>query len=197
MTNHNLLTGLLLVLALSGSFLSPKLTEEQFVTLTVTKIERAKGKEALYRGQFRIKNIGDVPIFCPGIGLRKPIDIDTLNIEMQQADGSWKALPTHRELPALDKVKIGAHEEYDNEFALENPYPVSQWMSFPRKPYSIPLRGKLRLSVGYFVSEKEWENYVSALMRNERASAARGGSFGPHREAHSEPFTLSEVAVMR
>jgi hypothetical protein len=138
-----------------------------------------------------------VPIFCPGIGLRKPIDIDTLNIEMQQADGSWKALPTHRELPALDKVKIGAHEEYDNEFALENPYPVSQWMSFPRKPYSIPLRGKLRLSVGYFVSEKEWENYVSALMRNERASAARGGSFGPNREAHSEPFTLSEVAVMR
>ena len=192
MPNRNLLTRTFLVLALSGSFFSPKLTEEQFATLTVTKIERAKGKEAVYKGQFRIKNIGDVPIFCPGIGIRKPIDIDTLDIEMQQPDGSWKPLPEHRELPALEKVKIGAHEEYDNEFWLENPYPVSEWMAFPRKPYSIPLRGKLRLSVGYFVSEKEWENYVSAHMRNEGSSAR---SLASHRQAHSEPFTLPEVGA--
>jgi hypothetical protein len=188
--NRNLLTGILLALALSSSFLSTKPTQEQFVTLIVTKMENVRGKEAAYRLQFRIKNNGKVPIFFPRRGLGKLNGVDTLDLDMLQPDGSWKALPAHRELPALAGVKIGVNEEYDDEFGLEDPYLVSAWQSYPQQPYVIPLRGKLRLTIGYLVGEKEWENYVSARKQIEKPSAALEGSRVPRRQIHSEPFTL-------
>jgi hypothetical protein len=192
MGNRNLLSVFVAVIALSELFcLTP--VHGQSVNLAVIQIQEAPEKvrktgekETDYTVRFRITNLGDSAVFFPRRGLGKPNGIDTLDIEMLQPDGSWKALPAHRELPALDQVKIGARDKYDDELLLDDPSYVSAWLSSTQQPYTIPLRGKLRLAVRYLASQTEWDEYVAAKSTSPSPASRKIR----YRKVWSEPFTL-------
>ena len=179
---------------LSGTSLGePQKSHE--IEVKVATVEKVKTN--LFKIHITITNQGEVPLFFPKIGLGKPLEIYTLEIERFEPGRGWVALPRHRELmhSYSDAVRIKARETYDDEFLLDDPYVIPYWISFPHSKRVISLRGKLMLRVSYFAGSEEWDAYLSKLKAGEQLPARADELLKKARRALSEPFQLPRVGT--
>jgi hypothetical protein len=162
------------------------------VRVDLFSVENEGAKNKAFK--FTIRNSEGLPVLLPRHGPRGQNKIESLNIEVLQTDGKWELLPAHHELPpwVSGPVRIEAGETYNGEFSLDNPYHVSAWDAYPRPAYDIPIRGKIRIEVKYFLGEKDWEDYVSEHKSATEPAAGQRAHAKTQQIAISEPIELPE-----
>jgi len=156
--------------------------------VTISLIELANRAVHQKMLKILIRNSEPVTVFFPFQGAPGAKRITSLQFELLQGDNSWMPLPVHGELdPRMSKpLRIEPGATYEDEITLDTPYHVSAWIAYPKPPYDIPIKGKLRIKVEYFVGQEAWQRYVSA--RNQKSSENTQASVG--QVAFSGPIEL-------
>jgi hypothetical protein len=179
------------VLAISASELSSgQSNKPKGVTISLSEI----ASQAVHEKTFKvfIRNSDSVTAFFPRQGASGDEKIATLQLELLQTDGAWSPLPVHRELdPTLSKpLKIEPGATYESEITIDNPYRVSAWIAYPKQPYEISIKGKLRIKVQYFLGQDAWTRYASGPRQTQKSAEPNNASAG--QTAFSEPIELGK-----
>ena len=125
------------------------------VEIRLLTAERVKGGFEL---RVEIGNHGRVPVFLE-TATRASRHPYTVSIEQIDPDGSWIFLGPHRDAPA-----VGVFELAPNQFVSEIvfvPDPVRLYRPGNRVR-TISVQGRVRATVRYFHSQREWERFAFA-----------------------------------
>ena len=177
----------------AGGLLAQSKTQDG-VEVTLSSVERGGRNKDSYKFRYKITNNDRLAVFLPRRGLGKPNGIDTLQIEVLLPDGKWQVLPDHHEIaPQMSSpVKIEPGQTYDDEFSVDKEYHVSAWDSYPRPPYDIAVRGEMRIRLGYFLGEADWQTYVSQHNAKGKSAAPQSSKISVQKFASSESIALPE-----
>lgn len=160
--------------------------------VTVTSAERIKSNQV--EMHITLENQTNSDLYLPTFGTVERLEIQTLRLLHWEGDRGWLPLGPFSDLPPDTALRLGRGEVYTLVYKLNDPaaspsagegIPVHKWES-------IPLVGKHKIRVGFYMSKEEWQAYRKYVESFSRKAARKRSPSPPPKMtlADSQEFDI-------